>query len=73
MASIPLDFFLNNEELLKRHEQALPTKEMYRYFPPKEEIIDQIQIQKKIIVLFLMVNQKQNMSKENLTNIMNMN
>ena len=39
MASIPLDFFLNNEELLKRHEQALPTKEMYRYFPPKEEII----------------------------------
>ena len=39
MASIPLDFFLNNEELLKRHELAIPTNEMYRYFPPKEEII----------------------------------
>ena len=47
MASIPLDFFLNNEELLKRHEQALPTKEMYRYFPPKEEIILSDSKQKK--------------------------
>ena len=39
MSSIPLDFFLRNEELLKWHEKAIPTDEMYRYFPPNEEII----------------------------------
>ena len=39
MSSIPLDYFLNDEELLKRHELAIPTNEMYRYFPPKEEVI----------------------------------
>ena len=36
MTSIPLDFFMNNEELLKRHELAIPTNEMYRFFPPRE-------------------------------------
>ena len=39
MASIPIDFILNNDELLKRHEQAMPTNEMYRYFPPNDEIL----------------------------------
>jgi len=39
MSSIPLDYFLNDEELLKRHELAIPSNEMYRYFPPKEDII----------------------------------
>ena len=39
MSSKSLDFFLNDPELLKRHLQALPTEEMYRYFPPKEEVI----------------------------------
>ena len=39
MSSIPLDFFLRNEELLKWHEKAIPTDEMYRYFPSNEEII----------------------------------
>jgi hypothetical protein len=38
MSSIPLDYFLNDEELLKRHELAIPTDEMYRFFPPKEDI-----------------------------------
>jgi hypothetical protein len=39
MSTIPLDFFLHDEELLKWHEKAIPSDEMYRYFPPKEEII----------------------------------
>ena len=39
MSSIPLDFFLNDEELFKRHELAIPTNEMYRFFPPNEEIL----------------------------------
>ena len=39
MSSKNLDFFLNDPKLLKRHLQALPTEEMYRYFPPKEEVI----------------------------------
>ncbi len=39
MSSKSLDFFLNDPKLLKRHLQALPTEEMYRYFPPKEEVI----------------------------------
>ena len=39
MTSIPIDFILNNDELLKRHEEAIPTNEMYRYFPPNEEIL----------------------------------
>ena len=39
MSSKGLDYFLDNPELLKRHLQALPTEEMYRYFPPKDEII----------------------------------
>ena len=37
--SIGLDFFLENPELKERHELALPTNEMYRFFPPQEEII----------------------------------
>ena len=36
---IGLDFFLENPELKQRHELALPTNEMYRFFPPQEEII----------------------------------
>ena len=39
MSSIPLDFFLNDPELLKRHELAIPSDDMYRFFPPKEEIL----------------------------------
>jgi hypothetical protein len=35
-----LDFFLNNPELNKRHARAIPNEEMYRFFPPKNEVID---------------------------------
>ena len=34
-----LDFFLNNPELNKRHVRAMPNEEMYRFFPPKNEVI----------------------------------
>jgi hypothetical protein len=37
--SIKLDFFLDNPELKGKHELALPTDEMYRFFPPQEEIL----------------------------------
>ena len=39
MSSVKLDYFLDNPELKIKHEDALPTYEMYRFFPPKEEII----------------------------------
>ena len=39
MSSLPLDFFLNNEELSKIHELAIPSNEMYRFFPPSDEIL----------------------------------
>ena len=39
MSSIGLNFFLEDKELKNKHELALPTNEMYRFFPPKEEII----------------------------------
>ena len=37
--SIKLDFFLENPELKEKHELALPTDEMYRFFPPQEEVL----------------------------------
>ena len=39
MSEKKLDFFLDNPELKSRHLRAQPTLEMYRFFPPKEEII----------------------------------
>ena len=39
MSSIKLDFFLDDPDLRKKHETALPTNEMYRFFPPQEEIL----------------------------------
>ena len=39
MSEKRLEFFLDNPELNLRHSKAKPTKEMYRFFPPKEEII----------------------------------
>ena len=39
MSSINLDFFLNDPELKKQHESSLPTDEMYRFFPPQDEIL----------------------------------
>ena len=39
MSCIGLDFFLDNPELKQRHENGLPNNEMYRFFPPQEEII----------------------------------
>ena len=39
MSSVKLDYFLDNPELKIKHEEALPTYEMYRFFPPEEEII----------------------------------
>ena len=39
MSSISLNFFLDDKDLKSKHELALPTNEMYRFFPPKEEII----------------------------------
>ena len=64
MSSIGLNFFLEDKELKNKHELALPTNEMYRFFPPKEEIILSHTNPKKIIVLYLMVNQKQIMKKK---------
>lgn len=40
MAEKNLDFFLNIPELNKRHSRAIPTEEMYRFFPSKNEIIN---------------------------------
>ena len=40
MSEKNLDFFLNIPELKKRHTKAMPNEEMYRYFPPKNEIIE---------------------------------
>ena len=34
-----LDYFLDNLELKKKHEKALPNEEMYRFFPSKSDII----------------------------------
>ena len=34
-----LDFFLDNPELRARHDRATPNEEMYRFFPPENEII----------------------------------
>ena len=39
MSEKKLDFFLENPELKSRHLRAQPTLEMYRFFPPQEEII----------------------------------
>ena len=39
MAEKRLDYFLENPELKSRHLRAQPTLEMYRFFPPEEEII----------------------------------
>ena len=39
MSSISLDYFLNDPDLKQRHEAGLPTDEMYRFFPPQEEIL----------------------------------
>ena len=39
MSEMRLDFFLDNPELKSRHLRAIPTLEMYRFFPPSEEII----------------------------------
>ena len=35
-----LDFFLKIPDLNRRHSKAIPSEEMYRYFPSKNEIID---------------------------------
>ena len=39
MSEKRLEFFLDNPELSIRHSKAIPTEEMYRFFPPKNEII----------------------------------
>jgi hypothetical protein len=39
MAEYNLDYFMDNPELKSRHLRAIPTLEMYRFFPPEEEII----------------------------------
>ena len=39
MGEYSLDFFMENPELKSRHLRAIPTLEMYRFFPPEEEII----------------------------------
>ena len=39
MAEYSLDYFMENPELKSRHLRAMPTLEMYRFFPPEEEII----------------------------------
>ena len=39
MSEKDLDFFLDEPELYKRHNNALPKEEMYRFFPPQQEII----------------------------------
>ena len=39
MSTIKLDYFLDDPELKQRHELILPTYEMYRFFPPQDEIL----------------------------------
>ena len=39
MSEKRLNFFMDNPELKSRHQRAIPTLEMYRFFPPEEEII----------------------------------
>lgn len=39
MIEKPLDYFLDTPELSKKHSKVMPTEEMYRYFPSKEDII----------------------------------
>ena len=39
MSTIKFDFFLDDPELKQRHELILPTYEMYRFFPPQDEIL----------------------------------
>ena len=39
MSEKRLDYFMDNPELKSRHLRAIPTLEMYRFFPPEEEII----------------------------------
>ena len=39
MSEKRLDYYLENPELKTRHLRAQPTLEMYRFFPPEEEII----------------------------------
>ena len=39
MSEKRLDYFIDNPELKSRHLRAMPTLEMYRFFPPEEEII----------------------------------
>ena len=39
MSEKRLDFFFDNPELNKKHERAIPNEEMYRFFPPKSDII----------------------------------
>ena len=39
MSSIRLEYFLDDPELVQMHQLALPTNEMYRFFPPQEDII----------------------------------
>ena len=40
MSEKSLDFFLEEPHLSLRHNKAIPTEEMYRFIPPKEEIIN---------------------------------
>ena len=39
MSEKRLDYFLDNPELNNKHEKAIPNEEMYRFFPPKSDII----------------------------------
>ena len=39
MSEKRLDYFLDNPELRRKHEKAIPNEEMYRFFPPKSDII----------------------------------
>ena len=39
MSTIKFDYFLDDPELKQRHELILPTYEMYRFFPPQDEIL----------------------------------
>ena len=50
MAEYNLDYFMDNPELKSRHLRAIPTLEMYRFFPPEEEIIT-IDITKKEVII----------------------
>ena len=39
MSEKSLDFFLDDPELNKKHNKAIPSEELYRFFPPQDEII----------------------------------